>query len=711
MKLHILSLVGLCFFSLNLQAQTPLTLEEAVSGQFSKFAPERIDQLQWEKGTSRFTYVKENALWVEEPKAKMAPQKLVELEQLNAWKGGNPWKAFPGVSWQSKDVFLVEANNAFWQVDLQKQKVNQLCSYDPSGENQDFHYATKRLAYTVDNDLFVQQGETITAVTHNEKNIVSGQSISRNEYGIEKGIFWSPDGSKLAFYQKDESRVSDYPLVNYTMVPAEVRTIKYPFAGRPSEYVSIGVYDVSQNKTVFMRPKMSEADQFYLTNLAWSPDNSYLYVAWLNRQTTQMRLIVFDAKTGEELKTLFEERDEKWVEPLTPVLFVPTKNNQFVWLSRRDGFMNVYHYNTDGKLLGNTKFQFDVTGIVKFDSRGEFLFVTATGENPTNQMCYRIQMKNMATNLVTPISGVHQVKVSDNGQWVLDKYSNLTTAAVYQLATAQGKSVRNLLISKNPFEGKSIGSTELFTIKAEDGSDLWCRLIKPSQFDPNKKYPVLVYLYNGPHVQLVTNSFLGGSSLWMNYMAEKGYLVFTLDGHGSANRGRVFEQVIHRQLGTQEIQDQLLGVEWLKKQSFVDSERMAIHGWSYGGFMTTNMMLRTPGVFKVGVAGGPVIDWALYEVMYGERYMDTPQENPEGYQLADLTQHVKKLQGDLLMIHGVDDDVVVMQHNMKFLKACVDQGVQVDFFAYPGHAHNVRGKDRVHLMTKVLDYIEEKLAK
>jgi dipeptidyl-peptidase 4 len=204
---------------------------------------------------------------------------------------------------------------------------------------------------------------------------------------------------------------------------------------------------------------------------------------------------------------------------------------------------------------------------------------------------------------------------------------------------------------------------------------------------------------------LVTNSFLGGASLWMNYLAEEGYLVFTIDGRGSSNRGRDFEKAIHRQLGTKEIEDQMSGVEWLKKQSFVDASRMGIHGWSFGGFMTTSMMLKQPGTFKVGVAGGPVIDWKLYEVMYTERYMDTPDENPEGYKTADLTNYVTKLQGKILMIHGTDDDVVVMQHNMKFLKSAIENKVQVDFFAYPGHAHNVRGKDRVHLMTKVIDYL------
>jgi dipeptidyl-peptidase-4 len=269
--------------------------------------------------------------------------------------------------------------------------------------------------------------------------------------------------------------------------------------------------------------------------------------------------------------------------------------------------------------------------------------------------------------------------------------------------------VKTLLNAEDPLKNHFIGNIELGKITGHDGTALNYRLIKPTAFDPSKKYPVLVYVYNGPHVQLVNNGYLAGGSLWMNYFAERGYLVFTIDGRGSANRGKKFEQAIHRQLGNAEMEDQLAGVEWLRKQPFVDEGKMAIHGWSFGGFMTTSLMLRQPGVFKCGIAGGPVLDWSLYEVMYTERYMDTPQENPEGYKENNLSNYVKNLSGPLLMIHGTDDDVVVMQHNMRFLKTCITNNIPIDFFAYPGHAHNVRGKDRVHLMHKILDYVEHEL--
>ena len=234
-------------------------------------------------------------------------------------------------------------------------------------------------------------------------------------------------------------------------------------------------------------------------------------------------------------------------------------------------------------------------------------------------------------------------------------------------------------------------------------------MIKPSDFDSSKKYPALVYVYNGPHVQLVKNSWLGGAPMWMHWMAEQGYIVFTIDGRGSKGRSIEFEQAVHRQLGTLEMEDQIAGVKHLISLPYIDGDRLAVHGWSFGGFMTTSLMLRYPGIFKVGVAGGPVIDWDMYEIMYTERYMDTPEENQEGYDKARLYQYIPNLEGDLLMIHGVVDDVVLMQHSLEFVKQCVDAGVQMDYFVYPGHPHNVRGKDRVHLMEKVLKYVMDHL--
>jgi dipeptidyl-peptidase-4 len=250
----------------------------------------------------------------------------------------------------------------------------------------------------------------------------------------------------------------------------------------------------------------------------------------------------------------------------------------------------------------------------------------------------------------------------------------------------------------------------MVNLTADDGTtNLYGRLIKPTNYDPSKKYPVIVYVYGGPHTQLVTNSWLGGARLWEYYMAQKGYVMFTLDNRGSSNRGLEFENAIHRQLGVHELSDQLVGLNFLKSLPFVDSTRIGVHGWSYGGFMAISMMLKSDNRFKVGVAGGPVTDWSLYEVMYGERYMDAPEENPEGYSNANLKNYAKNLKGNLLLIHGDIDPTVVPQHSLNFIHECIKQGVQIDFFIYPRHEHNVRGRDRIHLMQKVTNYFDDYL--
>ncbi len=297
-----------------------------------------------------------------------------------------------------------------------------------------------------------------------------------------------------------------------------------------------------------------------------------------------------------------------------------------------------------------------------------------------------------------------------DGAFLLESFSN-TAVPNRTLArdTKSGTIVKTLLDAKDPYAGYATGRIELHTVTGENGDVLNARLIKPSFFQSRERYPVLIYVYNGPHVQLVTNSFLAGASPWMLQAAERGYLVWTVDGHGSQWRGKDFEQIIHRQLGITEVKDQMRGLDWLKQQPWVDGERVAVHGWSYGGHMTTAMLTRYPGVFKAGVAGGPVMDWSLYEVMYGERYMDTPQENPDGYAATFLPSVAKDLKDDLLIITGGKDDTVVPEHSYSFLKACIGAGVQVDFFNYPGHGHNVRGKDRLHLMEKVLGYIDERV--
>ena len=532
-----------------------------------------------------------------------------------------------------------------------------------------------------------------------------GQSVHRSEFGITKGTFWSPQGDKLAFYRKDESMVTDYPLIDMNPRPAEVKLIKYPMAGMESHQVKVGVYDLETRRTVYLQT--GEPKDQYLTAVTWSPDGESIFIGVLNRDQNHLKLNQYNAETGAFVKTLFEETDEQWVEPEEGLIFVPGHNDKFLWFSSRDNYKQLYLYNTKGEMLKKvTDGNWDVTGFIGFDKRNNIYFQAAT-DHALQRQIFRTDLKGNQKQL-TSKKGTHTAVLNHSGL-LIDTFSNIDTPKEIRIISSAPKLLKTLLESKDPLENYNYSRPEIITFKDKAGFQLNARMIKPSDFDPSKKYPVVVYVYGGSHAQMVRNKWLGGAPMWMYYLAEKGYLVFTLDNRGSHNRSSAFEQATFRHLGDKEMEDQLEGVAYLKSLPYVDAERMAVHGWSFGGFMTTSMMLRQPGVFKVGVAGGPVIDWRMYEVMYGERYMDRPQDNPEGYEKADLTNYVANLDGKLLIIHGQVDDVVVPQHSMKLLKACVDNGVQIDFFTYPGHPHNVRGKDRVHLMQKVIDYIDTNL--
>lgn len=702
-----------------LQAQQKrLTMEDAFLNR--SLQPQNLPQLTWiPDSKDEYSYLRTTG-GVEElmrgtaGKNATAVVSLGELGQALQAAGAPAVKAsaFPAVVWSGPQSFLVTRLNKVYRVDARSKQASVLFGYDQAAENVDMDPTKTRVAFTKDQNLYIsgagRENEAVTSETNPQ--IVNGQAAHRSEFGITKGTFWSPQGNKLAFYRMDQTMVTDYPLVDVRPTPARVMPIKYPMAGDKSHEVTVGVYDLNTRQTIFLQT--GEPKEQYLTNISWSPDARFVYVAVLNRGQNAMKLNQYDAATGAFVKTLFEEKDDKtFVEPLDPLRFVPGRSDQFIWQSQRDGYSHLYLYNTSGQLLRQlTRGNWQVTDVLGFANNREVVYAS-TADSPLERHVYASNLGSGVSRKVSQGTGTHAATLSPSGRYVLDVFSSsVTPRTIRVIGVADAKPKQLLLNAANPLTEYQLGETKLFPIKAADGqTDLYCRLITPPGFDASKKYPTVVYLYGGPHVQLVTESWLGGSNLWMQLMAQKGYVVFTVDSRGSGNRGSAFERATFRQLGTVEMADQLKGVEYLKSLPYVDQARMGVHGWSFGGFMTTTLMTRSPGTFKVGVGGGPVIDWRMYEIMYTERYMDTPQENPEGYQQANLLNYIDKLQGKLLLIHGTVDDVVVWQHSLDYLKAAVDQGVQLDYFVYPGHPHNVGGKDRVHLYTKITQYFDEHL--
>lgn len=705
MKKTVLFVVGLAVTSLSFGQQKELTLSDAVMQQYRAFYPKSMTMFNWVPDTDCYTYLKGYKTLMKASVIKPEAKEWMTIEQVNE-KLGSEFYWFSGMTWKNENEFWLNNGQKYYSYNTVEEKGRLIHSLGDDAENATFHEGTESVAYTRGNNVYVNTGQGLKViVTDNaDQNIVSGQAIARSEFGITGGLFWSNKGTHLAYYQKDETNVHDYPLLDINATPGELKSIKYPMAGQKSEKARVGIYNFSTRETVFINALRGEEN--YLTNLSWTPDDQYVMVAEVNRDQNHMWLHAFDAKTGKLVKTLLEETNDKWVEPEHPAFFPLENSNNFVWISEKDGFNNLYYYDFSGNLIKQlTEHDFVVKDIVDF--KGGKIYYSTTGENsPLETQVYYVDLKGK-TGILTRESGTHSVAISSDGKYFHDHFSSHDVPSKDVILNAKGKVVEELLSSKSKLDEFKIGTAEIGTLKAKDGSTLYTRLIKPSDFDATKQYPVLVYVYGGPHAQLITDSWLDGASLWMYWMAEQGYLVYTVDNRGSAERGFEFESQIHRQLGTVEIEDQLTGVEYLKSLPYVDGDRLAVHGWSFGGFMTTSLMLRESGTFNVGVAGGPVTDWKYYEIMYGERYMDRPEENEEGYKQASLLTHAENLEGDLLLIHGTVDDVVVMQHNFALVQKFVELGIQMDFFPYPMHKHNVRGKDRVHLMEKVLTYVIE----
>ncbi len=587
----------------------------------------------------------------------------------------------------------------------------------------DWNKASRAVAYVKDNQLYVRDADNKEhqLTTDGSPSVVYGSAVHRNEFGITTGTFWSPDGKKLAFYRMDQSKVTDYPQVDIDTRIATCKPDKYPMAGGNTHHVTVGVYDLTTGQTTYLNtPNGSVSGDSiatsvpYLTNIAWGPDSKTIYLFELNRDQNDCRLVSYDAATGNRLAELDRETHDKYVEPLHPIQFLPWDNGKFILQSQRDGYNHLYLYSKDGKLIKQlTSGPWVVQEVLGFNTKQKSIIIAANKYHPLHRWLYAVSIKDGKIRELVNTDGVHRGSLSETGAFLVDNWSNPTTPRCIDLiSTASGGSAARtrLLTASDPWDGYQQPIFECGQLKAADGmTDLYYRMVKPHDFDPAKKYPTVVYVYGGPHAHNIEASWHWYSRSWETYMAQKGYIIFVLDNRGSENRGRDFEQATFRQLGQIEMQDQMKGVDYLRTLPYIDTDRIGVHGWSFGGFMTISLITNYPDVFKVGVAGGPVIDWKWYEVMYGERYMDTPQANPEGYEKTSLLSKAKNLKGKLQIISGYNDDTVVLQNCLSFLKACIEAGTQPDFFVYPGELHNMQGHASVHLHERITQYFEDYL--
>ena len=718
MRKSVVAFVLLLFISSGLIAQKKsFTIEEAVIDSYFALQPENLTQLKWIPDTYEYSFIDNSSGKPILVKNRADSGKLIELTTLDDLKikiatlGLTQVSRFPNLTWYKTNEFY------FWQD-------KNLLSYNVDNKNLtiinkipddsgDFQLApnNKYVAFTEKNNLFLSldNDKTKQITFDTNENILNGQSVHRNEFGISGGIFWSPNSNYIAFYKMDQSMVTDYPILDVSTTPATVNMIKYPMVGQKSHEVKIAIYNVATGDAVFL--KTGEPKDQYLTNISWDPREKFIYVAHLNRDQNHMRFIKYDITTGEQVKVLFEEKSDKYVEPMTPAFFIPTSDNEFLWLTRRDGWNHFYLYNTDGKLIKQvTSGNWEVIDFVGFDYKGEKVYFMSNIDEIPGRHLYSADLKSGDIKKLTDKPGTHRVRMSSNGKLFLDNHNSFDIPRTINIIDDKGEIQRVLLQAEDPIADYARGETKIFTIKGENNMDLYCRMITPPDFDENRKYPVIVYVYGGPHSQGVLNTWpFGRYDFWFMLMAQKGYIIFEIDNRGTANRGLEFEQATFRHLGTVEVDDQMRGVNYLKTLSYVDPNRFGVYGWSYGGFLAGSLMLRTNGTFKVAVGGGTVVDWKYYEIMYGERYMDTPESNPEGYAESSLLSYVENLSGKYLMVHGTSDPTVVWQNDLVFCKKAVTLNKPLDYFPYVDHKHGVRGTDTIHLYTKITNYFLDNL--
>ena len=710
------------------QEKKSYTLEDVIPGgnNYFNLVPKNIPGLQWWGDVCVRTDV-ENIVTINVRNGKETV--LVTLDEVNEalLNGEKPFqptqelkqlRTLMGASlpWEDQKVITFRQGNYMVWYDFGQKKISNLFRLNEKAANLDFCKENGYVAYTVGSNLCIaHEGEKDLQINPDEKkadpmDIVYGQAVHRNEFGIYKGTFWSPKGNCLAFYRMDQSMVTAYPQVNTTTRIATLEPDKYPMAGMTSHKVTVGVYHIQSGKTVYLQA--GDPTDRYFTNISWSPDEKSIYVIELNRDQNHSQLVRYNAETGAKEAMLFEETHPKYVEPQHPIVFLPWDSNQFIYWSQRDGFHHLYLYNKEGQLIKQlTQGDWLVQDILGFNTARKEMIIESTEISPLQTNIFSLNVKTGKRTLLGQQDGTHSARLSASGTYLIDNFTSFNVPREISILPTNGKTGINLLTATDPMkEQYNLPEITLGTIKAADGkTDLYYRLIKPVNFDPNKKYPAIIYVYGGPHAQLIHNNRFYDARGWDLYMAQKGYVMLTVDSRGSDNRGLEFENCTFRQLGVEEMKDQVEGAKFLQSLPYVNADKIGVHGWSFGGFMTTNLMLTYPEIFKVGVAGGPVIDWQYYEVMYGERYMDTPQTNPEGYKNSNLKLKAGNLKGRLEVIIGGADPTCVPQHSYTFLRACIDAGTHPDFFVYPEDGHNMMGRDRVHLHEHITRYFEDHL--
>ena len=621
------------------------------------------------------------------------------------------------------DIFTVDARTAAVRALVQTPETEEYAEASPDGT---------RVAFVRKSDLWVVDvatGRETRLTQSGSDTLLNGKLdwVYEEELASRSGqaFLWSPDSRAIAYLQLDQSRVPTFPIVDFVPVRNEVEWQRYPKAGAPNAIVRLGVVGLEKDGTPGPERLVSFTpdDVYVLPQLGWTPDSRHVAFQHLNRAQNELelRLLPVPSSPREPLgtpRTVLTERSKTWLNTFGAPHFLKD-GRRFLWQSERDGFAHLYLCDVAGGCRAVTQGPWMVDGRVSFggsgpgyvlDERSGFVYFTATEKDPRERHLYRARLDGTGRTRLTREDGTHRTVVAPDGRFYADTWSDARTPPRLWVASQDGTKRYSLEENANPpILGFERGTLEFAEVKAADGTTLYGALLKPADFDPQKRYPVVLSVYGGPHAQTVSNSW-GVVSPFAHLMASRGFLVWSLDNRGMAARGTAFESAVYHDLGRVELEDQLAGVQYLKSLPFVDPARIGITGWSYGGYLTLYAVTNAPGVFKAAVAGAPVVDWKNYDSIYTERYMGTPESNPKGYETSSPLQKAAQLDADLLLIHGSADNNVHFANTMSFVSALIKAGKPYSLDVHPRQLHGFRPKeDRVARDRAVLGHFERTL--
>ena len=575
----------------------------------------------------------------------------------------------------------------------------------------------KKVAYGYQNNLYVKNLETnnVTQLTFDgEKNkIINGITdwVYEEEFGFVRAFDWNADSNKVAFIRFDESDVPEFSMDVYGKDLYQTQTVfKYPKAGERNAVVSLHLFDLDKNKLEEVKVNKTYND-FYIPRIKWSHDANMLSAIYMNRHQNELDLWMIDASQNEAYLVV-EEKDKAYIDITDNLTFL--KDKTFIWTSEKDGYNHVYHYSKKGKLINQiTKGNWEVTEYYGYDSASDRIFYQSVENGSINRDVYSIKLNGTQKRRLTQNEGTNNADFSANFTYFINTFSSATTPYLYTLNDAStGKVLKTIKDNndlKETLKAYTISKKEFSTISV-NGNDLNMWMIKPANFDANKQYPLFMFQYSGPGSQQVANKWHSANDYWYQMLAQQGYIIACVDGRGTGLKGADFKKVTQNELGKFEVEDQIEAAKLLGARTYVDSSRMGIWGWSYGGFMSSNALFKGNDVFKMAIAVAPVTSWRFYDSIYTERYMTTPQENASGYDNNSPINHVDKLEGDFLLIHGTGDDNVHVQNTMRMVEALVQANKQFEWMIYPDKNHGIYGGNtRLHLYTKMTNFINRTL--